>query len=106
MINVRSKGLNFERYIANELKEFYPNARRHLEYHMDDCKGYDLDNTGHFKIQCKRNKKYCSVNKIEEVQVQSDDEIPMLITKGDHKKPVVCLYLEDFKKILRKPSDF
>ena len=42
---------------------------------------------------------YAPINKIEEVQCLKT-EMPALITKGDNKKPVVCLYMDDFIKIL------
>ena len=95
----RDKGLNYEREIARKLKHIFPDVKRHLEFQYQECDGYDLDNTGKFKIQCKRLKKYTSISKIEEVQAKPG-EIPALITKGDRKKDVVCLYLQDFINLL------
>lgn len=96
---VRQKGHSFERECALALRKVYPDAKRHLEVQKCEALGYDLDNTGPFKFQCKRNVKYAPLNKIEEVQAASGD-IPALITKGDHKKAIVALYLDDFIKIL------
>lgn len=96
----RRKGHNFERECAKILREIYPEAKRHLESQIQDCKGFDLDNTGRFRFQCKRNKNYAPVNKIEEVK-DLDGTIPALITKGDNMKPVVALYLEDFLEMLK-----
>lgn len=97
----RNKGHNFEREIAIALRKIFPEARRHLEYNKAEAKGYDLDNTGQFKIQCKRNKKYAPITKILEAEEDcSEGEVPVLITKGDRTRPVVCLYLQDWINLL------
>lgn len=93
-INVRKKGHDFERAIAKVLSPFYPEIRRHLEYHKEDCKGFDLDNSGRLKIQCKRGKKYAPLSKIKEPQCEKG-EIPVLITKADRERPIVAFYLDD-----------
>lgn len=95
----RNKGHGFERACAIALRKIYPNAKRHLEVQKAEAMGFDLDCTGPFRFQCKAFKKYANPNRIEEV-VFKKGEIPALITKGDHKKPIVCLYLDDFIKIL------
>ena len=91
----RNKGHNWERECATLLKPIFPSAKRKLEYQVEEAKGYDLENTGPFLIQCKRGKKYCSISKIDEPQCE-ENQMPMLITKGDRLKPVVAMYLEDF----------
>jgi len=98
----RNKGLNFEREIAKQLREenIFPNAKRHLESQLSECKGFDLDHTGNLKIQLKRNKKYCSISKLQEVQTEQGD-IPMLLSKGDHMEPVAVLYWKDFLRIIK-----
>lgn len=95
----RDKGHGFERDCAILLRSIYPNAKRHLENQKAEAMGFDLDNTGPFRFQCKRYKKYVNPSRIEEVQFNKN-QMPALITKGDHKKPIVCLYLDDFIKIL------
>ena len=95
----RRKGHQFERDIANKLKEIYPQARRHLEFHKDDASlGIDLINTGDFGIQCKAYARYAPINKIEEV----NHGIPVLITKGNNLKPVVCMYLDDWINLVKE----
>lgn len=99
----RTKGHSYEREIAKRLREegLYPEAKRHLEVQRSECKGYDLDNTPPFKIQCKRNKKYAPITKLEEpVPDLEEGEVPLLITKGDRQRDVVCLYLDDFIELL------
>ena len=96
---VRRKGHSFERSCAIALRKLYPDVKRHLENQKQEAMGFDLDNTGPFKFQCKAYMNYAPINKIEEVQC-TGDQMPGLITKADNKKPVVCIYLEDFLRIL------
>lgn len=98
----RDKGLNFERLIAREFRELgWEEAKRHLEVqgYLDEL-GIDLDNTYPFKIQCKRNKGYAPVNKIEEVNIENG-YYSMLITKADGKPAVACMYWDDMKELLQ-----
>jgi len=97
----RNKGHSYEREIAQRFRELYPDARRQLEYHEDDCNGIDIQGVGPFDIQCKRFKKYAPLSCIEEV-LPKPDRIPVLITKGDRKDDIVCLYLNDFIEILKE----
>jgi len=94
---VRNKGLNFERTIANKLKHIFPKAKRHLETQASEAeKGIDLDCTDPLGIQCKAYKNYAPITKLEEVKYG----VPVLITKGDRKKPVAVMYLDDWIKLL------
>lgn len=100
----RTKGHSFERNVAKLFREegIFPEAERHLEMQMSQCSGYDLDNTGKLKIQCKAYKKYAPLSKIDEAASSCvDGEIPVLITKGDRLRPIVALYLDDFIKMLK-----
>lgn len=96
----RTKGHSYEREIANLFKEFFPEAKRNLTETQTGGQGIDLVNTGEFKVQCKRGRKYAPLTKIKEVN-WSEPHIPLLITKGDNEKSMVGLYLEDFKKLLK-----
>lgn len=95
----RVKGHSFEREIAIALRRFFPKCKRHLEVQKCEALGFDLDHTGPFRFQLKRLKKWAPITCIEEV-VPAPGIIPALITKGDHKPAVVCLYFEDFLKLL------
>jgi hypothetical protein len=102
----RTKGHSFERFIANELKAIFPNAKRQLEYQIDSCKGVDLSDTGKFKIQCKKHKSYVSIGTIAEVKCdRANGDIPMLITAGDRKEPIAALYLSDLIPLLKQLKD-
>lgn len=98
----RTKGHSFEREIAKELrdKKIFPEAKRKLEYQIDECIGIDLEGTANLAIQLKRYKKYVNPSLIEEVK-NSKDKIPLLITKADKKEAIACLYWSDFLKIIQ-----
>lgn len=100
----RRKGHGFERECAILLREIFPKVSRHLEYQYDQALGFDLDNTGPFRFQCKAMKKYAPISAIEEIGLSAlpPEAIPALITKGDRKPEVVCIYLVDFLKLLKK----
>ena len=97
----RTKGLSFEREVANDLKEIFPDAKRQLEYQIDECRGVDLANTGSLKIQCKNKKKYVSVNTIEEVD-HGPHEIPILVTKALRKPVMAVLPWKDLITLLKR----
>ena len=95
----RKKGHNFERQIANELREVgFKEAKRALEY--QEGTGIDLQGTGRFRIQCKNKKLYVNPSVINEVPVENGD-IPILVTKAMRKRPMVCMYWDDFKRMLK-----
>jgi len=96
----RTKGHSFEREIAKRFREVgYKGAKRHLEYQGCEANGEDIDGVEPFRVQCKRNKKYCSLTKILEIQDQSG--IHLLVTKGDNLPAMVCMKLDDFLKGLQ-----
>lgn len=97
----RRKGHSFERKVANDFKSIgYPDAKRQLEYQVDECIGIDIANTGRFKLQCKNKKAYCSVNTIEEIQADAFD-IPVVVTKADRKPARVIMNYDDFLEIVK-----
>ena len=99
----RTKGHGFERKIAQAFREFFPLARRKLEYQASECDGVDIDGTGRIRIQCKKYKAYAPITKIKEI-VPKKDTIPALITQGDREPAIICMELEDFFDILRNPN--
>lgn len=103
--HARNKGYGFERWVANALKGLYPEARRQLEYHENDCKGIDLANTGPFKIQCKKLRKYARIVMIEEVVCDSVfGDIPVLITAADNKPAMAVLPLTEFIRLVESTN--
>lgn len=97
----RTKGHSFERQIAAAFRTCFPNAKRQLEYQIDTCEGVDLANTGPFRVQCKKLKKYASVATIGEVECdRTMGEIPVLVTAGDFEEPMAVLPLDSLLWLL------
>ena len=92
----RNKGAGFERWTVNKLKPLFPEAVRILEYQSHMANGVDVE-TAKFAVQCKAYAKYPPISKIEEI---NSDKTHLLIAKGNHKKPVVVMYLDDWLKIM------
>ena len=92
----RRKGHNFEREVAKLLRNYYPNAKRQLEY--QEGVGFDIAETGDLSVQCKVGKSF----KIEKAlkEAERPDKIPMAITKRDREEIVVSLYWKDFEFFL------
>lgn len=100
----RRKGHQFEREMAIALRKIFPGARRQLEYHSRDARGVDLQETGPYRIQCKKLQKYAPIERIFEVQYDCREEVPVLITAGDSRPPMVVLPLTEFLRLLETAS--
>jgi hypothetical protein len=99
----RTKGHSFERSTAIALRHIFPQAKRQLEYQIDDCLGVDIANAGPFRIQCKKTRKYVSINTIEEIQCSPElGDVPVLVASADHKPAMAVLPFEDFVRLLEK----
>lgn len=98
----RQRGVSFEREIAMGLRPVFPKARRHLEYQSAEANGVDLVETGLYRIQCKRGKKYASLSAIQEVQADEvvRGEIPVLVTQGDRQRILAVIPFEEFVRLL------
>lgn len=91
----RTKGLSFERDVANKLKHIFPEVRRQLEFQIQDAKGTDLQNTGEFKIQCKKYAGYVPITTIGEVVCDEwNGDMPVLITAGTNLEAMVVMKFE------------
>ena len=99
--SVRRKGHQFEREVAILLRPIFPNARRHLEYQDGEANGVDIAHTGVFKFQCKKLKKYASINKINEIKPDAKFHIPVLVTAGDNLKPMAVLEFNYFLEMIK-----
>lgn len=99
--SARTKGHSFERKIAQEFRELgWPRTCRQLEYQKNHALGCDLENTEPFNVQCKAHKDYAPISSILEVK-DAKGRYPLLLTKGDHKRPVAVMYWDNFKEILK-----
>jgi len=96
----RTKGHNFEREIATAFRlAGWLGAKRHLEFQVQDCLGYDIEGVEPFRIQCKCYSDYAPISKIKEVKYQAG-KVPMLVTRGDNLDTVCVLYFRDLIRIL------
>lgn len=101
----RRKGHQFERDIANQLKDIFPEARRQLEYHSADANGVDIQNTESFFFQCKKYKSYVPCTKINEIRCdRSLGEVPILVTAGDNLEPLAVLPFKDLLNLIREAT--
>ena len=89
--------MSFERWVANEIKDTFSSAKRQLE--SQEGFGYDIANTGKYRIQCKCYKSYAPISKIEEVP-RDDGIVPVLVTKGYRLEPMAVIPFSDFKEML------
>lgn len=98
----RQKGIEFEREVAEALRVVFPKVKRRLEFQQLEERGVDLDNTGRFKFQCKRLKKYAPVATINEVGFQAWlGEVPVLVTAGNWEPPMAVLPFADLIELLK-----
>jgi len=99
-INGNKKGKSFERDVANALLHIFPRAQRMLEYQQSKTIGVDLENTGEFDIQCKRNQAYAPISRIFEIQVRDPNRVPVLVTKGNNVPAMSILPFDKFISLL------
>lgn len=95
----RTKGHAFERWVAQQLRSVFPDAKRQLEYQADEANGVDLANTGDYLVQCKRFKRYAPITCIDEIRPQAG-KTPVLVTKPDRGEPMAVLPLSAFIRLL------
>lgn len=94
----RNKGLSFERTVSAYFRAIgFLKAGRKLEFQTAHAVGVDIEKSGPFAIQCKAFQKYAPLSCIEEIQDKT--RIPVLVTKGNLKTPLVALPLEDFLRL-------
>ena len=100
----RQKGQRGERKVAEILRSIFPKAKRNLN-DFQGGEGTDLQNTGVLQVQVKHYKKHVPINKLEEVVLYKDTNIPILVswpTDAGTGKPCVVMYLDDFINIVDK----
>lgn len=101
-INSRNKGKAFENQVAQIFRPIYPAVRRLLEHHALDANGVDLMHTGPYRIQCKAYRQYAPLTKIEEVVCDELlGEVPLLVTKGNGRRILVAMPIEELIRLLR-----
>lgn len=96
----RTKGHSFERAVAKQLRSIWPDVKRHLESQSQEAKGYDLDNTGDFRIQVKALNRVPNIPAVfKEFSIEAD-KIPVVIFKRDGQGTFACFKIEDALTLL------
>src|SRR5690606_40442438 len=89
------KGATFERWVANQLKQLWPEARRGVGQARAGSEVPDVSHTP-FWIEAKHRKK-CSIPAAYRQAVEATDGRPVLvITKEDRAEPLVTMTLADW----------
>lgn len=99
-INGAKKGKQFERDLAINIRHIFPEAERMMEYQASSVVGVDLQGTDVLRFQCKNHANYCSVGTIKEIQIQHEEEIPILVTKGIRMEPMAVMPLRKLVTLL------
>ena len=101
MPNSKDKGSRFERWVANELRNYFPNiATSRLMSKIEDDNGIDLVNTDDFAIQTKHYAKR-TPNDWDVLDHMKTDKMKVYIKKIDRKEPLVVISFDDFKKLIK-----
>jgi len=98
-INVRNKGLSFERDTVNYWKDVFPKAERAMVGSSYDNAGCDIRNMGNFTVQCKRYAKYVNPSVLHTISPMG--AIPIVVTKADRQEPLIIIKQSDFKEIIK-----
>lgn len=93
----RNKGANFERRVAADLREIFPEAKRGFQTRGGTAEAPDVDGTP-FYIECKAHKKVdreAAYAQALQGSIGKTNNIPVAICKDDRKPPVVRMVLGD-----------
>ena len=98
----RRKGHSFERKVSQNLRPIFPEAKRHLEVQMQDALGYDIDNTGEWRIQCKSLAKVPNIPKVfSEFKKLTDENIPVIVFSVTNKGEYACVKWSDMLLLMQ-----
>jgi len=91
----RTKGAAFERDIVLDLRSRgYAGAKRNLEQTRSG--GGDIDLPG-YMVECKRYANIAVYAWLEQcVAAAREEQIPVVVARGDNKKAIAILYWDDF----------
>ena len=104
----RTKGHNFERWVARELRDIWPDSRRGLDQTQEGL-APDVDGTPYY-IECKVGKRPPTPEKVLFQAVvaanKAKDARPAVgICRRDGQRPYVVMDLQDWKDLVRKAHD-
>lgn len=95
------KGKQFERDCANLLGHIFPEAKRNLEFQADEAiLSRDLTGTDVYRMQMKNHQNYVSISTIFDVKLSSEEDVPVLVTKGNKLPPMAVIPFGEFIRLL------
>jgi len=102
----RNKGHNFERKVAIDFREIWPDAKRGFQTRNNKDEQPDVV-VPHFFIECKAHK----ISPLRGALAQAkrlcpEDKIPLAICKDDRKTPIVLMEYPDFLKLVKEWQAF
>jgi len=103
-VNSRTKGHDFERHMAETLREVWPECyttRFKGSLWLDHC-GVDLINTGPFNVQCKAVEKLSPGYHEILSRMPQGKNTNIIIHKRNRKATVVVMRLDDFMKLIKQ----
>lgn len=94
----RLKGHNFEREMAKVFRDFFPGARRGLQY-RDGADAPDVEGTP-YHIECKVGKRTNIKGAIRQAREATDGRPVVAITKDDRCETLVTTNLQTFLELI------
>ena len=96
----RKKGHDYERQIAKEIREFFPDVMTSRNgARGEDPRGIDLINTGLLNVQCKARQ---NLNPFEVLEKMPEDQnINAVFWKRNHESDIVILDKNDFYELMQ-----
>lgn len=94
----RRKGQNFERLIANELKQLWPEAKRGLQSRGGTKEVPDIENTP-FYFELKHGNTTYPKKALEQAREASDGRTPIAITRDTNGPILVTMDFEEFMSL-------
>ena len=95
----RTKGHNFERWVAKALRIFYPDAKRGFQTRGGGAEEADVINTP-FHIECKVGKSHNIRKAWEQARDDTNGDAPIAVCKEDRKEILVTMEWSTFMEFL------
>ena len=99
-MDVRQKGHNFERAIANSLREIWPMTRRLVQTSIYDKRKIPDVEAGPFDIECKKGKRINVMAAIRQAKAEArTGRIPVVVLGYDRLGQYAVLDFTEFKQL-------